>query len=117
MEVGHLQVVSGHPGDEVRLVFKFHTCGLEALKSGLDIVDTKIQKGTGMIEFGLLGCAEHQAHAAAIEKAQLAGAEEMRYGENVTIERGGAIDVVNVDGDLHDARESGIGGNDHVRAS
>ena len=70
--------------------------------------DVEIEDGAGVIELRLYGGAEHEADSAAIEKAELAGAEEKRQSENVAIESGGAVDVVNVDGDLAYAGESGV---------
>lgn len=105
-EMGHPQLVGGHAGDEVGLVFEFGSGGLQAVEGGVDVDDVEIEDGAGVIELGLFGGAEHQADSAAIEKAELAGAEEKRQGQDVAIESGGAVDVVDVDGDLTDAAES-----------
>jgi hypothetical protein len=107
-EMGDPQVVGGHPGDEVGLVFEFGSGGLEAVEGGVDVGDVEIEDGAGVIELRLYGGAEHQADSAAIEKAELAGAEEQRQSQDVAIESGGAVDVVNVDGDLTYASECGF---------
>ncbi len=114
---GHPEVAFGHAGDDVRYVLKFRTGGFEALEGGLDVGDLKIQNRAGMIEFGFFGIVEHKADATAIEEAQLTGAEEMRQSENITIECGGAIDVMGVDGDLSDTGESGFSRDIHGGAT
>jgi hypothetical protein len=117
MEVGHPQFVGGHAGDQVRRVFKFDAGGLQAGEGGGDVGNLEVEQGTRMIEFGLFGGAEHQAYSAAVEKTELAGAEERFQAEDVAIEGGGAVDVVDVDGDLHDAGEGGVFWDGHDVAS
>jgi hypothetical protein len=107
VEVGHPQFVGGHAGDQVRGVFKFDAGGLQARERGGDVGNLEVQQGSGMVELRLFGGTEHQAHAAAIEKAELARAEERLESENIAVEGGRAIDVVDVDGDLHEAGEDG----------
>jgi len=106
--VGDPQLVGGHAGDEVGLVFEFGSGGLQAVEGGLDVGDLKIEDRAGVVELRFCGGAEHQADSAAIEKAELAGAEEKRQSQDVAIESGGAVDVVDVDGDLSYAGESGV---------
>lgn len=74
--MGHPQLVGGHAGDEVGVVFEFGSGGLQAVEGGVDVGDVEIEDGAGVIELGFFGGAEHQADSAAIEKAELAGAEE-----------------------------------------
>jgi|ERR1700682_396420 len=104
----HPQIMLRHAGEKVWLVFEFRASGLEPLEGRLDVAHLKIQNGTRMIKFRLLGLVEHQADAAAIEKAQLASAKEVPQSKDVAIECGGAIDVMSVDGDLSDPREGRI---------
>ena len=69
---------------------------------GIDIRNSKVEDGTRMIQFRRFGGAQHQAHAAAIKENQVAGSEEQRQTQRVTVECGGAWQVVNDDGDLAD---------------
>src|SRR5208283_4305672 len=112
-EKRHPQIVLGHTRDEMRLVFKFRATRLEAPESGLDVCHLEIENRAGMVKFRLLGFVEHQAHAAAIEEAQLAGTEQVLQSKDIAIECSGAIDVVRVDGDLTDARKGRVISNVH----
>ena len=111
---GHPEVVLGHARNEVRLIVKFCATRLEPLERGLDVRHLEIENGTGMVKFRLLGFVEHQAHAAAIEEAQLASTEQVLQSKNIAIECGGAIDVVSVDGDLTDAGKARVFRNSHI---
>jgi hypothetical protein len=82
--------------------------GLQARECGGDVGDLEVQQGTGVVELGLFGRAEHEAYTATIEKTELAGAEERLQAEDIAVEGGGALDVMDVDGDLHDAGEGGV---------
>jgi len=116
-EEGHPEVVLGHARNEVRLIVKFCATRLEPLERSLDVRHLEIENGTGMVKFRLLGFVEHQAHAAAIEEAQLASAEQVLQSEDIAIECSGAIDVVCVDGDLTDAGKGRVLRNIHCAAS
>ena len=59
-----------------------------------------------MVELGLLGTAEHEAYAATVEEGKGARGEQEWQSENVPVEGGGAIEVVDVDGDLAESRNS-----------
>jgi hypothetical protein len=59
-----------------------------------------------MVELRLFGSVQHQTHAATVKEGQLAGREQQRQAEDITIEGGGAGGVVDVDGDLSDAGDT-----------
>ena len=58
-----------------------------------------------MIEFRFLGAAQHQADAPAVEEREVGDLEEQAETQDVAVERGGALQFLDVDGDLGDAFE------------
>src|ERR1700747_3057628 len=50
-EETHPEIVAGHLGDHVRLVFEFSSGMLKALVSGANIADLEVKNGARMVEF------------------------------------------------------------------
>src|SRR4029450_13687880 len=58
-----------------------------------------------MIEFRLLGRAEHQAHATAVEEREVRNLEEKTHAQRVAVESHDARQILDNDGNLPDAIE------------
>src|SRR3954453_8386894 len=70
----------------------------------LDVRDEEVEDRARVIMLGTLGRREHEPDPPAIEERELrTGLEEEAKPKRVTIERGGASDVLAHDGDLPDA--------------
>src|ERR1700687_4882274 len=59
-----------------------------------------------MVELRLLRMAEHETDAATVEERQGAGGEQQRESESVPVKCGGAVEIVYVDCDLAESRNS-----------
>jgi caffeoyl-CoA O-methyltransferase len=103
-EERHPQLVIGHASDEVRLVVERNPSFDQLRASCLDVVDAEVQRRARVVELVGLGLREHQTHVAAREECQRPGVEQEVESERVAVEHDGAVDVVDSDRDLPDAR-------------
>src|SRR6266478_5048695 len=92
--------MAGHVCDQVRLALEAHAGTNHLPVRDSDVGHGKVQNGAGMVELRLLGVSQHEPHPAAVEENQATGVEQQWQPEPVPVEGGGAVEVVNVDGDL-----------------
>ena len=84
-------------------VLEAHALRLQLAVRRADVLDLVVENRGRVLELGLLRHVEHQAHAAAIEEAELrAGVEQVPHAEHVAIEVDGARQIADGDGDLAD---------------
>jgi hypothetical protein len=67
----------------------------------------EIQNRPWMIELGLLRPSQHEAHAAAVKKSEARPrSEKQLQSQLVLVELSSSIDILGIDGNLPDARDS-----------
>src|ERR1700687_2762520 len=106
MEMRHPEIVSAHLRDQMRRVLEVYAVAEHLPVRAHNVGYCKVQDGAGMIDLRLLRTAEHQANAPAVEESQGAGGEQQRQSKNVPVKCGGPVDIIDVDCDLAQARNS-----------
>src|SRR6266852_3808010 len=107
-EPHHPQIVNWHRSDQARRRHDLHMPLEKKLVRGVDILHPEVEDGARMIELRRFRGAKHQAHSATIKESQVAGREEQWQTQGVTVKCGGALQVVNDDGDLADVGDSKV---------
>src|SRR6267143_214845 len=107
-ESHHPQIVGWHRGDQTRRRHNLHAPLEKKLVRGVDILHPEVEYGARMIELRCFRGAEHQAHSAAVKESQGARREEQWQTQGVTVKCGGALQVVNDDGNLADVADSEV---------
>ena len=111
-EEHHPQIVIGHLRDQMWLIDELDAALLQRLVAPRDVLHLVVDHRARMIEARLLGRAQHEPHATAVEERQVRELEQKAHPERVTIELHGARNVLRADGDLSNRVEC-YGGRRH----
>src|SRR6188472_3191239 len=111
-EEHHPQIVIGHLRDQMWLIDELDAALLQRLVAPRDVLHLVVDHRARMIEARLLGRAQHEPHATAVEERQVRELEQKAHPERVTIELHGARNVLRADGDLSNCVEC-YGGRRH----
>jgi hypothetical protein len=104
-EKGHPELVIGHPGDQVRAVFKRHSPLLQGRVDTLDVGDLEIDAYAGWLDILFWISFKHQANAIAIGKDEIAEAIEKRELQCLAVEHLRGVCIGHGERDLADRRQ------------
>src|SRR5690242_7975841 len=91
----------------MRLHDEFHAPRVEDFVNSLDVIDFVINHRRRMIDQRIVRNAKHDANAAAIKKGHVRRRlEQESHSQNISIKRDRAIEILYVNEDLADLRQS-----------